>query len=85
MDAFADTLGRVGAWCSANKYLSAIKNAFQNYMPATIAGAIAVLWTNVIVNDSTGLGMFFSPIMALAPFNSAMNAVNTATMYVSCL
>ena len=80
MDAFADVLGRVGAWCGQNKYLSAIKNAFQNYMPATISGAIAVLWTNVIVNANTGLGKFFSPIMALEPFNAAMNAVNTATI-----
>ena len=47
MDAFADKLGRVGAWCGQNKYLGAIKNAFQNFMPATIAGAIGVLWTNV--------------------------------------
>ena len=31
MDAFADTLGRVGAWFGQNKYLSAIKNAFQNF------------------------------------------------------
>ena len=30
MDAFADKLGRVGAWCGQNKYLNAIKNAFQN-------------------------------------------------------
>ena len=40
MDAFADKLGRIGAWCGQNKYLGAIKNAFQNFMPATIAGAI---------------------------------------------
>ena len=54
MDAFADKLGRVGAWCGQNKYLNAIKNAFQNFMPATISGAGGVLWTNVLVNDSTG-------------------------------
>lgn len=27
----ADVLGRAGAWCGQNKYLSAIKNAFQNF------------------------------------------------------
>ena len=43
MDAFADKLGRIGAWAGQNKYLGAIKNAFQNFMPATIAGAIGVL------------------------------------------
>ena len=59
MDKMADVLGRAGAWCGQNKYLSAIKNAFQNFMPLTIAGAIGVLWCNVLVNESTGLGMFF--------------------------
>ena len=80
MDAFADKLGRVGAWCGQNKYLNAIKNAFQNFMPATIAGAVAVLWTCVIVNDTSGLGIFFKPIMALTPTNTIFNAVNTATI-----
>ena len=55
MDKMADVLGRAGAWCGQNKYLSAIKNAFQNFMPLTIAGAIGVLWCNVLVNDQTGL------------------------------
>ena len=27
MDKMADVLGRAGAWCGQNKYLSAIKNA----------------------------------------------------------
>ena len=80
MDVFADKMGRIGAWCGQNKYLSAIKNAFQNFMPATIAGAVAVLWTCVIVNKDTGLGAFFAPIMALEPFNAVMNAMNTATI-----
>ncbi len=34
-------------------------------MPATISGAVGVLWTNVLVNDSTGLGALWSPIMVL--------------------
>lgn len=38
MDKMADVLGRVGAWCGQNKYLSAIKNAFQNFIPLTIGG-----------------------------------------------
>lgn len=80
MDAFADKLGRVGAWCAQNKYLNAIKNAFQNYMPATIAGAIGVLWSNVLVNESSGLGIFFKPIMALEPLNAIFNGMNTATI-----
>jgi PTS system cellobiose-specific IIC component len=80
MDVFADKLGAVGAWCAGNKYLSAIKNAFQNFMPATIAGAVCVVWTCVVVNDGSGLGIFFKPIMALAPFNAVFGAVQTATI-----
>ena len=89
MDAFADKLGRVGAWCGQNKYLGAIKNAFQNFMPATIAGAIGVLWTNVLVNDNVvngnaqGLGGIFKPIMALSPINDVFAAIQFAT--ISCI
>ena len=83
MDKIADVLGRAGAWCGQNKYLSAIKNAFQNFMPLTIAGAIGVLWCNVIVNESTGLGIFFKPIMALYFLNPAFQAVNFCT--ISCI
>lgn len=80
MDAFADKLGAVGSWCANNKYLSSIKNAFQNFMPATIAGAVAVVWTCVVVNSSSGLGIFFKPIMALEPFNAVFGAVQNATI-----
>ena len=83
MDKMADVLGRAGAWCGQNKYLSAIKNAFQNFMPLTIAGAIGVLWCNVLVNESTGLGIFFKPIMALDFLNPAFQAVNFCT--ISCI
>ena len=83
MDKIADVLGRAGAWCGQNKYLSAIKNAFQNFMPLTIAGAIGVLWCNVIVNESTGLGIFFKPIMALDFLNPAFQDVNFCT--ISCI
>ena len=80
MDVFADKLGAVGAWCAGNKYLSAIKNAFQNFMPATIAGAVCVVWTCVVVNSGSGLGIFFKPIMALEPFNAVFGAVQNATI-----
>ena len=83
MDKMADVLGRAGAWCGQNKYLSAIKNAFQNFMPLTLAGAIGVLWCNVLVNESTGLGIFFKPIMALEFLNPAFQAVNFCT--ISCI
>lgn len=83
MDAFADKLGRVGAWCGQNKYLGAIKNAFQNFMPATIAGAIGVLWTNVLVNKTTGLGALWEPVMALEVLNPIFGAIQFAT--ISCI
>ena len=83
MDKMADVLGRVGAWCGQNKYLSAIKNAFQTFMPLTIAGAIGVLWCNVLVNADSGLGMFWEPIMALEVINPAFAAMQFAT--ISCI
>ena len=83
MDAFADKLGRVGAWCGQNKYLNAIKNGFQNFMPATISGAVGVLWTNVLVNSSTGLGAIWKPIMALEVLNPILAAMQYAT--ISCI
>ncbi|MBV3127689.1 PTS transporter subunit EIIC, partial [Erysipelatoclostridium ramosum] len=83
MDKMADVLGRVGAWCGQNKYLSAIKNSFQTFMPLTIAGAIGVLWCNVLVNADSGLGMFWEPIMALEVINPAFAAMQFAT--ISCI
>ena len=83
MDKMAEVLGRVGAWCGQNKYLSAIKNAFQNFMPLTIAGAVGVLWCNVLVNADTGLGMFLKPIMILDFLNPAFQAINFCT--ISCI
>lgn len=89
MDAFADKLGRIGAWCGQNKYLSAIKNAFQNFMPATIAGAIGVLWTNVFINDNVvngapqGLGSLLPVVMKLEPLNTIFSAIQFAT--ISCI
>ncbi len=83
MDAFAERLGRVGAWCSGNKYLNGVKNAFQNYMPATIAGAVGILWCNVLVNATTGLGKLWSPIMALEFLNPIFSALQYAT--ISCI
>lgn len=90
MDAFADKLGAIGAWCGQNKYLSAIKNAFQDFMPATIAGAIGVLWTNVLINDGVvegnaqGLGGLIPQVMAIEPYtNPIFSAIQFAT--ISCI
>lgn len=89
MDFIADKLGRIGAVCGQNKYLRAITNAFQNFMPATIAGAVGVLWTNVIVNDSIvngtpqGLGGVLPFVMGLKPLNSVFSALQFCT--ISCI
>ena len=58
MEKMQNLLSRIGEWNSRNRYLVAIKNAFEIYMPLIIIGAIAVLWTNVIVNDQTGWVQF---------------------------
>ena len=58
-------------------------------MPATIAGAVGVLWTNVLVNDTVvqgnaqGLGGIFKPIMVLAPINTVFAAISFCT--ISCI
>ena len=83
MDKMADVLGRAGAWAGQNKYLSSIKNAFQNFMPLTIAGAVGLLWSNVLVHSETGLGAFFEPIMVLEFLNPAFSAIFFAT--ISCI
>lgn len=75
-----DGLIKVGVKLSENKYLSAIKDAFVEFMPLTIIGSVAVLWSNVICNESTGLGAIWKPIMALSFLNPMFNAVNFATI-----
>ena len=60
-----------------------IKDGFQNFMPATVSGAIGVLWTNVLVNESTGLGALWKPIMALDVLNPIFAALQYAT--ISCI
>lgn len=83
MEKIADVLGRIGSWCSQNKYLTAIKNSFQSFMPLTIAGAVGVLWSNVLVNETSGLGLLWKPIMMLEFLNPAFNAISFAT--ISCI
>lgn len=66
MDKFQDVLMKIGIFAGENQYLSAIKNAFQAFVPFTIIGAIGVLWSNVICNDSTGLGAMVPAVMNLS-------------------
>ena len=77
---FADKLMAFGMWVSNNKYLGAIRDAFQEFMPFTIIGAIGTLWTSVIVNSSTGLGALIPAVMGLEFLNPIFSALNFATI-----
>lgn len=77
---FQDTLVNVGTKLNSNKYLVAIRDSFVNVMPFTIIGSLAVLWSNVLVNETTGLGAIFKPIMALKFLNPAFDALNFCTL-----
>lgn len=44
-------------------------NAFANQL-----GHVGVLWTNVLVNETTGLCAIFRPIMALKVLNAIYSA-----------
>jgi PTS system cellobiose-specific IIC component len=83
MEIISDVLGRAGAWCSRNKYLGAIRNAFQNYMPLTITGAFGVIWTNVLINQKTGLARLIPSLMVLDVLNPIFQAISFAT--ISCI
>lgn len=83
MNKLVDVLSWVAMRCTQNKYLNAIKNAFQNYMPISLTGAVGMLWTNVLVNDHGGLGTVFPLIMDLKIFNPIFEALNYAA--ISCI
>lgn len=77
---FADKLMAFGMWVSNNKYLGAIRDAFMEFMPFTIIGAIGTLWTSVIVNAQTGLGALIPAVMKLEFLNPVFSALNFATI-----
>lgn len=83
MNKLADALSWVAIRCAQNKYLNAIKNAFQNYMPISLAGAVGMLWTNVLINDRGGLGAVFPFIMDLKFLNPIFEALSFAS--ISCV
>lgn len=83
MNKLVDVLSWAAMRCAQNKYLNAIKNTFQNYMPISLTGAIGILWTNVLINDRGGLGAIFPPIMILRFLNPIFEALNYAA--ISCV
>lgn len=80
METFSNHLINFGQKITKIKLLKAIRAAFQQFMPFTIIGAIATLWTAVICNETNGLGAIWSPIMALDFLNPAFQAVNFCTI-----
>lgn len=80
MDQFSEKLTKFGMWAGNNKYLGSIKDAFQQFMPYTIVGAIGTLWSYVICNADSGLGALFPPIMVLDFLNPAFDALNFCTI-----
>lgn len=83
MNKLVDALSWVAMKCTQNKYLNAIKNTFQNYMPISLTGAVGIFWINVLVNDHGGLGTVFPLIMDLKIFNPIFEALNYAA--ISCI
>jgi PTS system cellobiose-specific IIC component len=79
-EGFQEKLIAVGTALNNNRYLGSVKDAFIEFMPFTIAGALALLWPNVICNETTGLGAIWKPIMALSFLNPLFNAINFATL-----
>ena len=77
---FEEKLIGISVKMSNNKYLKAISDSFIQFMPFTTIGALATLWTSVIVNDTTGLGALWSPIMKLSVLNPAFTMLNFVTL-----
>ena len=80
MDTFSNHLINFGEKVTKIKILKVIRAAFQQFMPFTIIGAIATLWTAVICNETNGLGALWPPIMNLDFLNPAFTAVNFCTI-----
>lgn len=76
----SELLGRMAGAVSQNKYLSIIKDAFVDYMPFTIVGAVGTLWTFVIVDTTSGLASLIPAVAGLSFLNPLFNALNFACM-----
>ncbi|MBQ6524886.1 MAG: PTS sugar transporter subunit IIC [Atopobiaceae bacterium] len=77
---FNNLLMKLAGIAANNKYLGSIRDAFTDYMPFTIIGAIGTLWTYVIVDPVSGLGSLIPAVTALSFLNPLFNALNFATI-----
>ena len=73
---FSNALMKAAAFAGNNKYLGSIRDAFADYMPFTIIGALGTLWTYVIVDPTSGLGALVPAVTALSFLNPLFNALN---------
>ena len=80
MSATTDKLLYMAGTASNNKYLGSIRDAFTDYMPFTIIGAVGTLWTYVIMDTTSGLASLIPAITALSFLNPLFTALNFATI-----
>lgn len=70
----SDKLGNVAYRITNQKYILAIKKSFVVLMPVIITGAFAILISNMLLSDETGLAAFefLSFLSALKPITDAI-------------
>lgn len=76
---FSNIMGNLVEKVDDNKYLSAMKNSFTFYMPFALSGSFAMLGTQYLASEETGLARFetFNFLTNLRP---AFSAINFATL-----
>lgn len=76
-DKFGDRLLDLASKVDDNKYLSAIKNSFTQFLPFVVIGSFASLFVNVLCSTTTGLAKFLPFLAALEP---GFKGINYATI-----
>ena len=76
-DKFGDSLLDLASKVDDNKYLSAIKNSFTQFLPFVVIGSFASLCVNVLCSKTTGLARFLPFLANLEP---GFKGINYATI-----
>lgn len=76
-DKFGDRLLDLASKVDDNKYLSAIKNSFTQFLPFVVIGSFASLFVNVLCSTTTGLAKFLPFLALLEP---GFKGINYATI-----
>lgn len=82
MEKLTEWLGAWADWMNSNKYLTVIKNSFSIYLPFTMIGSFASLFSALICSTDTGLASL-APLAFLAGLKPAFSAVEYITL--SCM